>query len=140
VVFQLSSGGAVRIMLASVSSSIHAICSNMERRHDCEVRLLSYLRYLIIANKLMPLDSKQRSQAPLIKSVNTEQVEEENPRRNWPLKWRCVMLNATHHCTSVASWLGIKTNTTHYSQLVVVAITKRCSQLLARLLCLRVDL
>ena len=112
----------------------------METRHDCEVRLLGYPHHLIVANKLMPLDSKQRSQAPLIKSVNTEQIEEENPRRNWPLKCRCVMLNATHHCTSVALWLGTKTNTTHYLQLVVVAITKRCSQLLARLLCVRVDL
>ena len=41
--FQLSGGGAVRIILSSASSSTCAIYPNMERRHDwiyrCEVRL-----------------------------------------------------------------------------------------------------
>jgi len=32
--FQFSGGGAVRIILASASSSIHAMCPNMERCHD----------------------------------------------------------------------------------------------------------
>jgi len=46
----------------------------MERRHDwiTAVRLgcFSYPPHFITANKLLPFDSKQRSQAPLINSIN----------------------------------------------------------------------
>jgi len=38
--------------------------------YRCKVRLLNYLSHLLIANKLVPFDSKQRSQAPLINSIN----------------------------------------------------------------------
>jgi len=38
--------------------------------YRCEVRLLSYTPHLITANKLVPFDSKHRSQAPMISSIN----------------------------------------------------------------------
>jgi len=38
--------------------------------YRCGVRLLSHPPYLITANKSVPFDSKQHSQAPLIKSIN----------------------------------------------------------------------
>ena len=37
--FQFSGGGAVRIILASASSSIRALCPNMERRRDDSVAI-----------------------------------------------------------------------------------------------------
>jgi len=36
----------------------------------CKVRLLHYPPHLIVVNKLVPFDSKQCSQAPLINSIN----------------------------------------------------------------------
>jgi len=71
--FQFSGRGTIRIILASASSSICAMWPNVERRRDwiitvrlgCLVILLTSLLH-----KLVPFDSKQCSQAPLIKSIN----------------------------------------------------------------------
>jgi len=66
---QFSGGGAVRIILSSASS----ICPDKERRRDwiiAEVWLLGCPPQLIIANQLVPLESKKCSQASLIKSIN----------------------------------------------------------------------
>ena len=38
--------------------------------YRCKVRLLGYPAHLLVANKLVPFDSKQCSQAPLIKSIS----------------------------------------------------------------------
>jgi len=51
--------GDIRIILASASSSIRAIWKDAVTDYRCKVRLLSYPPHLIIANKLVPFDSKQ---------------------------------------------------------------------------------
>jgi len=65
---------SIRIILASASSSIRAICPNKERRRDWIITviwLLGYPLHLIVVNKLVPFESKQCcSQAPLIKSIS----------------------------------------------------------------------
>ena len=69
--FQFSGGGAIRIILASASSSICAVCPNVERRRDWIIDVkLGYPPHLLVVNKLVPFDSEQCSQAPLINSIN----------------------------------------------------------------------
>jgi len=76
--FQFSGGGAIRI-IASASSSICAMCPNMERRRGWIIAArLGCVVILLIANKLVPFDSKQCSQAPLINNIKSHMVNSDS--------------------------------------------------------------